>query len=478
MPEVGRKLEMNALEPAPLTAGGLLVMREEEVELKADTDGIHFYTQNGKTKQGELFTGVARGHCQVVLTNLRLLAIVPTAEGGRVGWGINLVNVVEVEDCAVNLFLRSTRIRVHVRKSTPRDGVVDVDIGIGFEREGVLGDIGVKEERKDVFIELIRKALLRKSWLVIEASNRERRLAEEMVASAGKLNTAGDDKLAGTMRGAVTGVGVGGLLKRQEKALSEAEKLTKEATGDLDSLMERAREVVRVVEKFAKLAEDRTKDSADNDNGADDDDDTASIASSSTGTTSTTNDVESILQSIGMVSPVTKYSAGRIYHKQLARQLADLLSTQSRLQRMGGMVTLSDLYCILNRARGTELVSPDDLYRSARLMGRLKVGMHLVKFPSGVNMIRSDDLGDEAIFKRLMSLFDSTDPLTGITTSESDSDGDPRASNGLLYNEVASLLGVSLVVAKEQVLMAEQHGLLCRDDSVYGVAFFSISYFG
>ena len=46
--------EMNAFEPAPLTTGGLPVMREEEVELKADTDGIHFYSQKGKTKQGEL----------------------------------------------------------------------------------------------------------------------------------------------------------------------------------------------------------------------------------------------------------------------------------------------------------------------------------------------------------------------------------------------------------------------------------------
>ena len=89
--------EMNAFEPAPLTTGGLPVMREEEVELKADTDGIHFYSQKGKTKQGELFIGAARGHCQVVLTNLRLLAIAPTADGGRVGWGINLADVLKAE---------------------------------------------------------------------------------------------------------------------------------------------------------------------------------------------------------------------------------------------------------------------------------------------------------------------------------------------------------------------------------------------
>ena len=49
---------------------------------------------------------------------------------------------------------------------------MDVDIGIGFEREGIFGDIGVKESRKDEFLELVRKALMRRSWLVIEAANR------------------------------------------------------------------------------------------------------------------------------------------------------------------------------------------------------------------------------------------------------------------------------------------------------------------
>ena len=68
-----------------------------------------------------------------------------------------------------------------------------------------------------------------------------------------------------------------------------------------------------------------------------------------------TNEMESILQSIGIVSPVTKFSAGRLYHQQLARQMADLLLSQGRLSRLGGMITLADLYCLFNRARGTEV---------------------------------------------------------------------------------------------------------------------------
>jgi hypothetical protein len=53
--------------------------------------------------------------------------------------------------------------------------------------------------------------------------------------------------------------------------------------------------------------------------------------------------------------------AGARYHVELARQLADVLAAP--LARAGGMLPLPDVYCLLNRARGTELVSPDDLLK-------------------------------------------------------------------------------------------------------------------
>ena len=76
----------------------------------------------------------------------------------------------------------------------------------------------------------------------------------------------------------------------------------------------------------------------------------------------------------GILSPVTKLSAGRQYYHLLARQVADLLHDQNRIQRLGGVVSLTDLYCLYNRARGTELVSPDDLLQAVRLMESLHLG--------------------------------------------------------------------------------------------------------
>lgn len=49
---------------------------------------------------------------------------------------------------------------------------------------------------------------------------------------------------------------------------------------------------------------------------------------------------------------------------EAAAQLADFL--RPRVERAGGMMPLPDVYCLFNRARGTELVSPDDLLAAAQ----------------------------------------------------------------------------------------------------------------
>jgi ESCRT-II complex subunit VPS36 len=43
---------------------------------------------------------------------------------------------------------------------------------------------------------------------------------------------------------------------------------------------------------------------------------------------------------------------------------------------------------------------------------------------------------------------------------------------GFRIDEIANALGITLVIAKEQVLVVENRGLLCRDESVYGIAFY------
>lgn len=44
-------------------------------------------------------------------------------------------------------------------------------------------------------------------------------------------------------------------------------------------------------------------------------------------------------------------------------------------------MTLTEAYCLYNRARGTDLISPDDLLDACKLFSSLSLGMHVVDLP-------------------------------------------------------------------------------------------------
>ena len=58
-------------------------------------------------------------------------------------------------------------------------------------------------------------------------------------------------------------------------------------------------------------------------------------------------------------SQVSKDTSGKMYHQALALEVEKFLATI--IDNFGGVVGLVDLYCMYNRARGTDLISPDDL---------------------------------------------------------------------------------------------------------------------
>lgn len=183
-------------------------------------------------------------------------------------------------------------------------------------------------------------------------------------------------------------------------------------------------------------------------------------------------DFSNILLDIGIASPVTKLSAGTRYHQQLARQLADFLSSppggrpdaRTLLDRFGGMMTLPDVFSIFNRARGTELVSPADLLTTARLLGPTRLGMSLRQFASGVLVIQADTHSDKAVGERLVKAAEAT---------EKGGEGSEKGwGEGLVATQVARDLRVSVTLAVEHLRTAEAAGMLCRDESVEGTRYY------
>ena len=76
-------------------------------------------------------------------------------------------------------------------------------------------------------------------------------------------------------------------------------------------------------------------------------------------------------------------------------QLADFLVVP--LKRAGGTLTLPEAFCLFNRARGAELVSPDDLLRVCQMWSSLGVPLRLRKFESGLIVVQSGSLDDNDV---------------------------------------------------------------------------------
>lgn len=302
---------------------------------------------------------------------------------------------------------------------------------------------------RDEFFSHMEAALSREAWVKETAAEVMGRRA----ADGGQGGEGGGGSRAST-------AGIAGILRRQEANRKATAEIATEAFSDLKSLIDKAKEVVAVVERYSIALQDKQAAAAASAGagGGDRGDDSTQEA----------EDLSSILQDIGIASPVTKTSAGTRYHQQLARQLADFLSSppgrragaRTLLDMFGGMITLPDVFSVFNRARGTELVSPADLLATAQLLGPTRLGMSLRRFASGVLVIQADSHSDKAVGERLVQ-------AAGAAAGVEGGWGD-----GLVATQVARDLRVSATLAMEHLRTAEAAGLLCRDESVEGTRFY------
>jgi ESCRT-II complex subunit VPS36 len=233
------------------------------------------------------------------------------------------------------------------------------------------------------------------------------------------------------------------------------DQLTKTALMDLNHLIEKAREVVTTVQRYAQVIQEK-KASSESSSVQDD------TLSETTTQINERNEMETIMQEIGIISPVTRLSSGRSYHQQLAREICDILLSKQRLLRLGGMITLTDLYCLINKLHGTELVSPSDLLQASEYVEQLHLGIKLRIFPETqvkVLQLTSTNNGndDNQFISRIVQLLH---------------DNEDYQRNGITINDLMRSMNLSFLIVKELLLIAEKEQFICRDESVEGISFF------
>lgn len=162
-------------------------------------------------------------------------------------------------------------------------------------------------------------------------------------------------------------------------------------------------------------------------------------------------EVQSVMFELGVGSHVNKELAGKNYFRELAVELDRFLS--KALERFGGLLTLIDLYCVYNRSRGTDLISPEDLYNACLCFSKLNCSVIMRKFDSGVVVVQSKDFDENTQFKKIGEML-------------------KNKSGGMTVEEIASTLKINLVLMKELIHGAENYGHVCRDESAEGVKYF------
>ncbi|XP_072433240.1 vacuolar protein-sorting-associated protein 36 isoform X2 [Chiloscyllium punctatum] len=230
--------------------------------------------------------------------------------------------------------------------------------------------------------------------------------------------------------GKVKAVGIVGIERKLEEKRKETDKNISEAFEDLSQLMKKAKEMVDLSKLIANKIKDKQGDISEDE----------------------TIRFKSYLLSMGIANPVTRetHGSGTHYHLQLAKQLVEML--QVPVEEQGGMMALTEVYCLTNRARGMELLSPEDLVNACKMFEALNLPMRLRIFDSGVMVVQLQSHSEDEMIASAVE----TVSEKGFVSSE----------------EYAKLVGISVLLAKERLLLAEKVGHLCRDDSVESLRFY------
>lgn len=224
--------------------------------------------------------------------------------------------------------------------------------------------------------------------------------------------------------------GIIGIERAIQKKQEDTDKNISQAFEDLSNLMEKAKEMVHLSKTIANKIKEKQGDITEDE----------------------TVRFKSYLLSMGIPNPVTRetHGTGDRYYNQLAHELNDILEIP--INDCGGMMTLTDAYCRVNRARGMELLSPEDLLHACEIMESLKLNIRFRVFDSGVMVLQSRSHNEEETIEKTVDMVKKK----GSATAE----------------ELSQLIGVSVILAKERLLLTEKVGGVCRDENVEGLRFY------
>jgi ESCRT-II complex subunit VPS36 len=290
-----------------------------------------------------------------------------------------------------------------------------------------------RTKRRDECHDQLKIAWQRKQWETTTSP----------IGHSGKTTTHGGSSTTGAPSSGRRRVGVDAILTANTRRHQQAAILTTTAFGgDAEQLLSEAVDLVQIIEKYVATL-DRQQNNNDDD-----------------GNDSNNNQqLVNLMQGMGMMSSLHR-------DDQLARQLADFLRPKFQEHHDCHVITLTDVYCWFNRARGfSHLLSPDELLTAISSMEALKLGISRQTFASGLVVLRQDDgTSDDAVLHQR---------FLDLCHGGGGGGGAPNHRLGYITAlQVSQVTQVPAVLALEQLQWAENQGVLVRDETVESIRFY------
>lgn len=308
-----------------------------------------------------------------------------------------------------------------------------------------------------IFYERLKGSITQRKWLLQGAppipKNSSNGPGEPGSGISGG-GTSGGGSVSGVQPERVKIAGIAGLEQRGQSMRKNNEIVIGSAFEDLEALMASAKEIVALAETFARQVKGAGSGSAEN----------ALLAESAS--------------QLGLIATkdIVGSSGGNggsdsLYLSELARTLAEFLTDDARgvLRKAGGIISLVDLWAMFNRLRGgVELVSPADFEKAVNLWDKLGLPVRLRTFKSGVKVVQGRDRTDETTIRALLAWMQD---LHNFPPDREVAWDWREFGRGVTARDVAERFGWSIGVAEEELEMAEERGVLCREEGIEGLKF-------
>ena len=138
------------------------------------------------------------------------------------------------------------------------------------------------------------------------------------------------------------GLGMDRVKNMMRSKLDNQQQMISGSFNDIDSLRQNAEQMISIASQIRNKIATNPNNKSDND------------------------EINSVLSKIGFVDPITKEVAGSEYYLKLGEQINNYFMDYFAKNPQTKALTLIDAYCIYNRARGGNTISPKDMRQAVK----------------------------------------------------------------------------------------------------------------